>query len=143
MRITGMRAAVLFCAAFLIAAVGATSLAGAKLTKIKVRTAVTLNALADPSHPSGKTHDFTGFLDVTPDRRTCLRRDVALLAIKDDKAEEIATANSDGSGKFDLGTHNTKPNESYQAVADRKVKKKKKAGKKIICKRGESAVKTF
>jgi hypothetical protein len=142
MRITGMRAAAILCAACLIAAVGATGLAGAKLKKKKVQTDVTLNTAEDPADPAGKTHNFTGFLEIDPEKReTCLKREVILIAIKGDKVEQLATANSDASGEFDLGSHKVRKDESYVAGASKKKKRKK--NKKIICKPGESEAKSF
>jgi hypothetical protein len=138
-----MRAAALLCAVCLIAAVGTTSLAGAKLKKKKVRTEVTLSVAEDPSDPAGRTHTFDGSLDVKPDRKTCLRREVTLVGGKAGKLEVIATASSDSSGNFDLGSHKTKKGDTFRAFAEKKVKKRKKQGKKIVCKPGESEAVSF
>jgi hypothetical protein len=138
MRVAATR--VIFCCAVLaIAAVAVPSLAGAKLEKKKVRTEVTL--IAAPTQ--GKTHIFDGSLDVKPVRKTCLRREVTLVGGKPDNPKVIATDSSDSSGNFDLGSHKAKKGETFQAFAEKKVKKRKKQGKKIVCKPGQSEALSF
>jgi hypothetical protein len=142
MKVTGMRV-VVCCVGVAIAAMAIPSLAGAKLKKKKVRTEVTLSVAEDPADPAGKTHVFDGSLDVEPDRKTCLRRDVTLVGGKPDDPKVLATDSSDKSGNFDLGSHKTKKGDTFQAFAEKKVKKKRKQGKKIVCKPGESEVVSF
>jgi hypothetical protein len=144
MRRSGMNA-VAGCAVAAIATVAAPGMAGAKVNKKLVETAVTLNTSEDPSDPSGETHAFTGSLDVDPERKTCLKRELLLLAMKPEIIPGfsgiIANANSDASGNFDFGSLETEPGDRFQAVAPKKKKWRK--GKKIVCRRGVSEVKSF
>jgi hypothetical protein len=138
MRVAAARVTV--CSAVLaIAAVAVPGLAAAKLEKKKVRTEVTLSATLI----EGKTHIFDGSLDVKPVRKTCLRREVTLVGGKPNNPKVIATDSSDSSGNFDLGSHKTKKGETFQAFAEKKVKKRKKQGKKIVCKPGQSEAVIF
>jgi hypothetical protein len=138
MRVAATRVTVC-CAVLAIAAVAVPSLAGAKLEKKKVRTEVTLSV----THTQGKTHIFDGSLDVKPVRKTCLRREVTLVGGKPDNRKVIATDSSDSSGNVDFGSHKAKKGEIFQAFAEKKVKKRKKQGKKIVCKPGESEAVIF
>ena len=132
MRVTGTRVA-LCCALLAIAAMAIPSLAGAKVKKVKVDTTATLNAVEE----QGRQVRFSGFLDVDPGRKTCLRREVSLIEIREVEPKVVDVVNSNSEGRFDFGEVNTKRDAVYQAEVSKKKKTKKKKGKKkkkIVCK---------